>query len=159
MGENRTIPPGRVRSARQTRRHRSLDADGCRWRLECHRVTVSSIGQIAYLLIFSRTFSCCVRAPSIHEPVSLSRRSHGTLAVAHIYFRASHSRWLTIQRLPTTVVDGSFLWRYSRNTNNQAEVAFADRPGLRGWIPEQGGPQMRLPAELPRLPKRASRAP
>lgn len=30
----------------------------------------------------------------IADPVPLSKRSQGTLVVAHIYFRAIHSRWL-----------------------------------------------------------------
>jgi hypothetical protein len=91
-----------------------------------------------------RTFSRCVRATSIHQLVPLSKR-HGTLVVAHIYFRAIHSRWLTVLRLPTTLVDGSFLSRYSRNTDNQLEVACADRPGRLGWFPAQGGLQTPLP--------------
>ena len=39
------------------------------------------------------------------------------------------------------------------NTNNQPEVAFADKPVRLGWIPERGGLQMRLPAGPPRPPK------
>jgi hypothetical protein len=54
---------------------------------------------------------------------------------------------------------GPFFRAIRWNTNNQPEVACADRPGRLGWFRAPGGPQMRPPAGLPRLPKRASRAP
>jgi hypothetical protein len=52
----------------------------------------------------------------------------------------------------------SLLSRYCGDTNNQPEVACADRPGPLGWFQERCGRQTRLPAGPPRSPKHASRA-